>query len=286
MNRRSLRSIWSLYRKDIRYSLFIVFIALFIYQTWGLPMNVAGGWFGLGNEYITANMDNPDNDRYVYSSYEDIHGEIDDDGGSDDFYLDDPEDAIRPIPGYHGATPLVYILPTIFLYPILFLVVFESLNYSRETSSGSIRTLFKYRVSMREIMISKLGSTLTAGVAIFAMTFMIFFVIALTFGMYVIETAAIGIAVILFLIGNYAFFYSLSAIIMYFRGKGQIAGPMTLMAVGNMVLITLTESVICLFALLLSGINGTDYSRPALANLMYLSPYHFLGRFINFVMLG
>jgi len=285
VNQAKLRAMWSLYRKDIRYYLFIAFLGIFIYSTWALPMNVAGGWFSLKNADSFNILNDPDDDRYEYSSYEDINGEIVE-SEEDDYYMSEWEDIFKPIPEFNGASPFVLMIPMAMIHFILVLIVFDSINYTREITTGAIRTLMKYRVNMRDIMISKMGSTLTVILVFFGLTMLLGLIILLTLGIFVLEFIVIGIAVILFIVGNYMFFYALSAIIMSFRAKGQIARPLSLWLLGNMILIAMTETFVCFVALFLSGINNTVYSRPGLANIMYLSPFHFLGRFINFVMLG
>lgn len=284
MNRRKLRAVWALYRKDIRYSLLIAFLVIFVYTTWGLPINVAAGWFALSNVDMPDVFNDPDENRYEYTSYDEIYGGTD--GESESYFGDGMEDMIHPIPGFHGASPLVMMIPMFLIQLILIFVIFEGFNYIRETSTGTIRTLMKYRVNMKDIMISKMGSTLTIFLVFVGFALAMGLTFLLVFDIFVKEVIILSAGLTLFIIGNYVFFYSLSAILMYFRVKEKFVKPVVLMVVGNLFLLLITETVICVITLILSEMNRTVYARPGIANLMYLSPFHLLGRFFNYVLLG
>jgi hypothetical protein len=174
----------------------------------------------------------------------------------------------------------------VFLPMLVILCILHAMAVTRERSSGTIRSYFHYPYSYRRIMVSKTINvcvmTFLVSVPMVLMAMVIFILAGESSSM------VLGMAVLsyLFVVGQYLFFVSLSAVLHKVKVKNFLSDPLGPMIIGNVIFIILTETFILAAHNLMSDIFMTSDKTPGIIFIRFITPAHAFGELIDLIFLG
>jgi len=271
------------FRKDIRYSFLPVFRAMIIIGILCLLIASVIGYSYLYLDNAPVRRDDPDKERSSYDFYEE--GEAVEEEGAPIVIEDDLETWERLFED--GAT--IYALGIaqyLLLITFALLLLMHAMIYTRETRTGSIRSLFRYPISVRDLVQSKVVNSIVMAVLLSVLPTFLTIGILAYLDLYAWEGFILFAVTFLVVILIYLFSTAVSSITTAVWKKGFLLNPGLWLVLGGTMMICMTETVIAGSYRILCEIFRWEYSRPITADLMYLSPFHFLGRFYDMMLIG
>ncbi|MCU0799909.1 MAG: hypothetical protein MUC62_09610 [Candidatus Thermoplasmatota archaeon] len=205
--------------------------------------------------------------------------------GSDDEIIDPLSEVInKPIfPTGSNAMTLSIVLTILFYYWWVYLLMY-SFVFGRDIPTKAVRTYFHYPISVRNLMDVKLLHSLAFTVAPSLPILFVVYMVLLVLGTYPtifagLSIVTISILIVITLIGSALSRFPLA-------WKNGLAAQLPCIGFVLVLSIITTESFISgIYWAFCEGV-GIQYSTPAIANLMYLSPIHTMGVLYDWVLAG
>jgi len=184
-----------------------------------------------------------------------------------------------------SATSFMVLMILFMIFFIAFVTVYN-LMYERIRKNGALRTITLYSVTVEDLVTAKTANGLLFTIVLYFLCIMPVSVLLLFFGVgfFRIISFSIGFVVVMSLMVILSM--SLTGLAMKYRVKGIMNGPSASFAIMMLLFGGTTNVVVTVIARFLYTQFRWEYSRPFIANVMYLSPFHFLGRLYDFTVTG
>lgn len=234
--------------------------------------------YALMSQSTPVTFYDPNIDRFQY----DFH-EVESDDGSIIIYSDlvEFDHIFDGLSGPAFTTCLIFFMIFLLNWAIVYGQLYEKIR-----RSGALRTITLYSVTMEDLITSKTLNGLLFANILYYITIIPVIVLMLFFGFRFFSMLAFSIVMSIVMSLIVILGMSLTGLAMRYRIKGLNLGASgsTMLLFG--IFFATTNVVITSIASYLYARFDWVYSRPFAANIMYLSPFHLLGRSFNFLVQG
>ena len=278
----------SSFKKDMRYSFFPllqVFLVLWIISFFAISVFAYSFLYTADAPIRRYDPDGEDVDYEFYLEEDEEHQEEEEEEYEEDLFNGEMDPGDRLFEDSANITALglgLYLLLGLFFI----VMIFHAMNYTKEISGGNVRSLFRYPVSVRDLVQSKALNTVIMSLLLLSIPSIMVFLALVFVDFYWLEALMIFLISLAVVITVYIFFTAVSSILgSYFKSR-VILNPGLWVIIGTALLLCMTETLISGTYEIICEANKWNYTQPFLVNLMYLSPFHFLGRIYDLILMG
>ncbi|MGA1822506.1 MAG: hypothetical protein ACMUIG_08260 [Thermoplasmatota archaeon] len=234
-------------------------------------------FYALMSQNTPVTFYDPNVDRFQYDFHKDAPDDV--------IVIDEEVVEIDYI--FDGVTITSFTISMIlFLIFLINWAVIYGRLYEKIRRNGALRTITLYSVRMEDLMTSKSLNGLLFANILYLICIVPVAVLLLFFGVDFFSLLAFSVLLALVMSLIVILGLSMTGFAMRYRVKGFMIGtsPSTLVLMGFFLLST--NIIVTSIARYLYAWFRWEYTRPFIANIMYISPFHFLGRSFNFLIHG